>query len=55
MEREIENQSLSLRVLREENKNIEKMMGEQISQRKTIIEQLVNEKKMLYNQLHQIR
>lgn len=51
--RELENLSLTIRVLREENRNIEKVMSEQLSQRKAIIEQLVAEKRMLYAQLHQ--
>lgn len=33
----MENQNISLRVLKEENKNIEKVMAEQLSQRKGII------------------
>ena len=49
--REVENQGVSIRVLREENQNIEKVLSEQLSQRKQIIEQLVSEKRMLYSQL----
>jgi len=33
----MENQNISLRVLKEENKNIEKVMYDQLSQRKEII------------------
>jgi len=40
-------------VLKEENKNIEKVMNDQINQHKGIIEQLVVEKRMLYSQLNQ--
>jgi hypothetical protein len=43
---------MSIRVLKDENKSIEKVMSDQINQRKAIIEQLVNEKRMLYAQLH---
>ena len=42
MERELESQSFSNKILKEENRNIEKVMADQISQRKTIIEQLVS-------------
>ena len=49
--REVENQGVSIRVLREENHNIEKVLSEQLNQRKQIIEQLVSEKRMLYSQL----
>jgi hypothetical protein len=50
VQREIENQSATLRVLREENRNIEKVMSDQLNQRTAIIEQLVSEKRMLYTQ-----
>jgi len=33
----MENQNISLRVLKEENKNIEKVMYDQLNQRKEII------------------
>ena len=33
---------MNIRILKDENKSIEKMMSEQINQRKVIIEQLVN-------------
>jgi hypothetical protein len=52
VERELENQGVSLKILKEENRNIEKVMTDQINQRKVIIEQLVNEKRMLYSQLN---
>ena len=43
---------MNIRILKDENKSIEKVMSDQINQRKVIIEQLVNEKRMLYAQLH---
>lgn len=54
-EREMENQNVSIKVLREENRNIEKVLTDQINQRKTIIEELVNEKNKLYSKLHHER
>jgi hypothetical protein len=50
--KELESQAISLHVLREENRNIEKVMSEQLTQRKAIIEQLVREKKTLYSHLN---
>lgn len=52
LEHELDNHAMTIRILKEENKNIEKVMSDQINQRKVIIEQLVNEKRMLYAQLH---
>ena len=51
MIKEIESLKVEIRVVREENMNLQKIMDKELSKRKVIIEDLIKEKRILYQQL----
>lgn len=46
--REVEGLKMQVRLLQEENSNLQKIMDKELGKRKTIIEELIQEKKVLY-------